>query len=856
MLPLQKKKAMPGMSKKGDARRKAAGEAKIAGVATATRFDDALAQLPDSSAHDGAMALGGVVNNESAVLSRSAGFHLVRAAETARAMELLKSSIAARSPAVVVAASGAGKSTFLAHLVSQIRAGTAENNFDTVLAVFVGATDGSTSIYRICTDLLAALRRVGELDDDSDNADEGGDAADFQGLVAKIGSRLRVLGAAGHRTCLLFDAVNELDSAHAARSLRWLPAQLPDGCSVLLSTIGEKTGDATMINQDAGDESVREIATSLYMRWSLHRDSNVMFLPTLSEVDRIDLLSHHMVAIGGTPLEPAESQAALTHEDSISPLYLKLLAQSIVTNEAKGKPASERLEAIKNYPPTIAAVFDAMLRNLDRSISSISSSISISSSSSSRREDCGGSCAASVVLSAVHCSQGGLYVQQLQQLLLDDRRVGVPGPKVVAEVGMLWRTLVEAGLPSIVRLQEGCKATELSAGDTAGLAEIKPVGFVHMQARDAVQRRYLAEDQAVEREHKRLGMYFGSLLRAGDAVGERKTGEDFLLGPSTLGAAVWRQCLRRVPLHHTLGCGWVEVAAFLCSIEFVEAKATAGLIHELLEDYDRAIGLIAGSDSITVMGVAQPLKDFRDFVRRSQHILSQYPALARQLALNECDDSAAATAASSKAQSRKVQTKGDSRGRCDPSEVTCRWLNKPQVRPACLRTFTGFGGLVWALDVSRDGRFAAIGGSDKCIHVIELATGLEIATLIGHTDDITFCCFNPVDESVIISAADKDPLFCWSVSSSAMTSKLAIDGDCNGLTWSMDGQFVCSISSASGARQKILRVYEIEKDVLTWQAVLANDSYSCAFGPHGKIACGDSHIVRIWDATSPRMPDV
>ena len=161
------KKRMPGMSQKGNARRKAAAVA-TATEATSTpavRLDAALAQLSDPpSALDGPAAAGGVVNNEGAVLSRSAGIYLERAAETARAMELLKSSAANGAPAVVVAASGAGKSTFLAHLVSRIQA---EKNsaFDTVLAVFVGATDGSTSIHRICTDVLAALRGVGEQDD-------------------------------------------------------------------------------------------------------------------------------------------------------------------------------------------------------------------------------------------------------------------------------------------------------------------------------------------------------------------------------------------------------------------------------------------------------------------------------------------------------------------------------------------------------------------------------------------------------------------------------------------------------------------------------------------------------------------
>jgi WD40 repeat protein len=358
---------------------------------------------------------------------------------------------------------------------------------------------------------------------------------------------------------------------------------------------------------------------------------------------------------------------------------------------------------------------------------------------------------------------------------------------------------------------------------------------------------------------------------AADGAGSDRGGK--WLGKAALGGAVWRQCLRRVPLHHTLAGEWADLTRTLCSIDFIQAKATAGLSHELLEDYDRGLGLIAVSGNITTLAVAKSLEDFRDCVRRSQHILSPYPSLARQLALNERDDSAAAKAAAVTAATAPppaaaaIRTaaaradtgsgkEGDGDGD-DPSGVTLRWLNKPQARAACVRTFTGFGGLVWALDVSHDGRLAAIGGSDRCVHVLELATGLEIATLIGHTDDITFCCFSPVDDSVIISASDKDPLFCWSVSSCALTSKILLGGDCNGLSWSVDGRFVCSMSSAAtAARQKILRVYEIEKSVFVWQAVLGNDSYSCVFGPDGRVACGDSHVVCIFAATVARVPAV
>ena len=185
------------------------------------RFDSALVALPDTSADAGAdqAASGVVVDNEAAVLSRAGSVYLERASTTAAALELVTSAAGTRRPVVLLASSGAGKSTFLAQLVTKLRA--SGSPFDAVHAVFVGATDGSTGIHRICSDLLAALQRsAGNASDDDDDGEDGSAADnDFQSIAARLAARLAA-AAEGRKLCLLFDAVNELDSSHAARSLR------------------------------------------------------------------------------------------------------------------------------------------------------------------------------------------------------------------------------------------------------------------------------------------------------------------------------------------------------------------------------------------------------------------------------------------------------------------------------------------------------------------------------------------------------------------------------------------------------------------------------------------------------------
>ena len=62
--------------------------------------------------------------------------------------------LAQRRPIVLVSRSGSGKSTFVAQLIQSLRACP---DFDIVHAIFVGAAEGSTSLFRVLRELCARL---------------------------------------------------------------------------------------------------------------------------------------------------------------------------------------------------------------------------------------------------------------------------------------------------------------------------------------------------------------------------------------------------------------------------------------------------------------------------------------------------------------------------------------------------------------------------------------------------------------------------------------------------------------------------------------------------------------------------
>ena len=162
-----------------------------------------------------------IVDGEASVLSRAKSL-LQREQQVNRVLQLLVHHEGLTPPAVLLAKSGSGKSTFVAQLVSRLRkqiqsgssGGTAQ--FDIVRAVFAGSTAGSTSLYRVLRELCESLKA--ELPDEANQVIPD----DILSLGSLLSHFLNALADGGKRVLLCVDAVNELEGP-VARSLSWLP---------------------------------------------------------------------------------------------------------------------------------------------------------------------------------------------------------------------------------------------------------------------------------------------------------------------------------------------------------------------------------------------------------------------------------------------------------------------------------------------------------------------------------------------------------------------------------------------------------------------------------------------------------
>ena len=337
----------------------------------------------------------------------------------------------------------------------------------------------------------------------------------------------------------------------------------------------------------------------------------------------------------------------------------------------------------------------------------------------------------------------------------------------------------------------------------------------------------------------------------------------------------------------------------LTDLLFTQAKCEAGLVHELVSDYNAAlaalpefreenernrrrdVAMLAYNKALREYAVvrydwfqakehgefrpeppypslpaelkegaeialpeessprASRLRHFSNFVSGHIALLSECPCETLPLAFNQAKDGPVEACAA--------------RQLVDHKEP---WIERsprpppPPLRPQCLRALEGHAGWFNSVSVSPDGRRAVSGGLDSTLRVWDLETGRCLRTLEGHADVVRSVSVSPDGRRAVSGSGDKT-LRVWDLETGRCLRTL--EGhtfDVSSVSVSPDGR-----RAVSGSCDKTLRVWDLENSqCLRTLEGHAHKVWSVSVSPDGRRAVSGprDRTLRVWDLETGR----
>ncbi|XP_068604898.1 telomerase protein component 1 [Brachionichthys hirsutus] len=202
--------------------------------------------------------------------------------------------------------------------------------------------------------------------------------------------------------------------------------------------------------------------------------------------------------------------------------------------------------------------------------------------------------------------------------------------------------------------------------------------------------------------------------------------------------------------------------SLLSSYYFLYANVRHGLLHHLLETYssydDRR-------KSIPSFGIQDRLEECRSFLERHALLLSSWPALCIQQALNEPPETSAHIWA------QGLVGKGSVR--------VVEWLNNTRhLQHEASKLVSTFSSGPTCVALSSDGELMAVGTEKGLLHFISTQTGQEVKLLVSSCDGISSCLF--LKDGHLASTSFNGRIEIWDIGTGCRTA--LIDGHTNAIT--------------------------------------------------------------------------
>jgi outer membrane protein assembly factor BamB len=237
-------------------------------------------------------------------------------------------------PLVLAGAGGTGKSTLLAAWLYERRA--AEHSVEglTFHFRFIGAGQGSATVFLLLHSIAMELARDGKL--------QGPVPANPDQLRAQFPQILDAAGKKG-RTVLVLDGLNQLESGLS--DLGWLPRKLPDSVRLIVSLRSDAPGAAEFLERSGQSDRM-----------------SIQQLQPFTDAEHRRMLVNAYLARHLKQLDDRQVDALVSGKGAENPLYLKVVLSELRVFGSFSGLWSQIRGAFGNTPES---AFDAMLQRLE-----------------------------------------------------------------------------------------------------------------------------------------------------------------------------------------------------------------------------------------------------------------------------------------------------------------------------------------------------------------------------------------------------------------------------------------------------------------------------------------------------------
>ncbi|XP_053502261.1 telomerase protein component 1 isoform X2 [Ictalurus furcatus] len=669
---------------------------------------------------------------------------------------------------LVEGGAGVGKTAFMATLahVLQTPAKMKKAPMCDVVSYSTAASQSASGVEPLLRCLVQWLRKRKQQEEALPSS------TPYRDLLSELRSHLKEVKK-GRSLALLIDGADLVHDSRGQRISEWIPQHIPTGVCLVLSV--------------TTDSALRNVI-------SKNKSCTLFPLGPLLLPDRREIVQKELSVYGKKLSDSAfnnQLQTLLMKKGAVSPLYLRLASQEL-RNYASFEKMKENLQCL---PVSLCELIQHGLIRLQSQY---------------------GGTGLNWTLAALTVSSNGLKDRDLHFLLnLCTDLSSTPPLLTWQEVIKLARNpktrVPMATFSQLARNLQSLIGSSLSVEPEQSLVLTNP------DVKSAFERLYLSDPDDRTRAHMILAAHLW--------VRSDPHGHDTFLHCDT-------DTLTQLPAH-LMKCGQREPMHFLlCSYYFLYANVRHGLLRSLMENY------VLYEKWTEVYKPHCPEEDDRSeelvachsFLKRHAPLLSHWPAMFVQQALNEPDASAAHAWAESVVKEGNIHA--------------VRWMNNSrESQQEAGELVSTFQWTPSCVSVSPAGVLMAVGTEQGSLHLYHTHTNQEVKSLVSNCDGISGCVF--LDESVLWTTSYDGQVEVWNVNSGCRTAHLTAHSNrITGCDVSSDRKHFATVSL-----DFTLKVWSSQKG--KEEASLLNPSpLNCVtFDPEGSlvaVGCWDG-AVRVWD---------